>query len=62
MTFCPQGCPNYPEPIPVHYCSECKSGIYDGDTYYKIEGKKYCIDCIDDSRNYAEYEDPRDYD
>ena len=55
-------CPEATERKPIYYCSECKFGIYEGDKFYRIEGKKYCVDCIRDSVDYAEYEDPRDYD
>ncbi len=61
MYNCPSGCPNAPQPIPVYYCADCKGEIYDGDTYYKIEGKRYCADCIDDCRCIAEAEEFDDW-
>ena len=42
---------------PVRICANCKEGIYEGETYYKVDGKAYCADCIDDFREIAELED-----
>lgn len=56
-TFCPLGCPNYQEPPIVYECDECGYPIYDGDEVYKIEGKKYCKDCIESFKEYAEVVD-----
>ena len=42
---------------PVKICDSCKEGIYEGETYYKIDGKSYCEHCIDDFSEVAELED-----
>jgi hypothetical protein len=34
----------------------CGEKIFDGDTYYDIEGEYWCEDCIDESRKTAEVE------
>jgi hypothetical protein len=34
----------------------CGEKIFDGDTYYDIEGEIWCEDCIDESRKTAEVE------
>ena len=31
-------------------CSNCGWGIYVGDDYWIIDGKKYCLDCINQSK------------
>lgn len=28
------------------YCEQCGKRIYQGDTYYEIDGKPVCIDCV----------------
>ena len=48
MTVCPSGCPNAPEPKPIHTCARCKDDIYDGDAYADLGGEIYCESCIDD--------------
>ena len=30
------------------FCENCGERIYEGDTYYEIEGKSVCIDCAVD--------------
>ena len=46
----------YEEPLAkmVCSCSDCDSGIYEGDTYYEIENSKVCDDCIHDYSKIAE--------
>lgn len=41
---------------PVYECG-CGRGIYDGDDYYEIGGKRYCAECIDSFKKTAEYPD-----
>ena len=52
-----RGCPNVETPPIVHYCSECKEPIYDQELFYRIGKDKYCENCIDDFKEYAEKED-----
>lgn len=53
QTPCPPQCPNY-EPQIAHHCAYCDQEIYVGDTYYEIEGKAICEECIDYARKEAE--------
>ncbi len=42
---------------PVHICKhECE--IYEGDTYYEIDGVIYCENCVKEGEKVAEIEDP----
>ena len=50
-------CPEASELKIVHYCSECKEPIHEGDTFYPIGERKYCRDCVHDCRSVAEIED-----
>ncbi len=43
---CAAGCPNAPDPEPVHICSECKEGIYEGSRYFPGPQGPICLDCI----------------
>ena len=38
---------------PVCFCTECKEGIYDGETIYKIKNDIWCEKCMDSFRTYA---------
>lgn len=49
-------CPNAPEPPEVYKCSCCGEPIYEGDTYYDIDGDAWCEECILDTRKEAECE------
>lgn len=35
------------EQNPTMYCSECGEGIYVDDTYYEINNKVVCEDCVE---------------
>ena len=59
---CITRCPNYEEK-PVCCCDICGEDIFAGDVYYeiKVEGfvtQNICEDCIEDSKCYAEHEEP----
>ncbi len=55
--ICPSRCPNYKETPVVYWCNECKEAIYDGEIYYNVYGKKFCEECIEDFKHFAEVED-----
>jgi len=38
-------------------CDECGEDIYEGETYYRIDGRVFCEGCIDNARTEAEYDD-----
>lgn len=42
----------------------CKNGceIYEGETYYEIDGVIYCESCINECKKEAERDYPEDYD
>lgn len=46
--ICPSGCPNADEHDSGVRCSLCWDNIPPGDEYAHIEGKIYCLNCIDD--------------
>jgi len=48
MTPCRSGCPNAPEPKPVHRCDKCGFGIYEGDLYLDSPKGYVCEICIKD--------------
>jgi hypothetical protein len=50
-------CPEAEEPPIVYYCSECKEPIYDGEEFFRIKDKKYCMECMEDFKEYAEVEE-----
>jgi hypothetical protein len=52
---CHPRCPNAPEVEPALCCSICGGGILPGDTYYDIDSKDICAECMDDSATEAEY-------
>lgn len=41
-------CPYAPEPKPtlIDTCCNCCEDIFEGDTYYEIDGGYWCDDCI----------------
>lgn len=56
----PECCYEYRENIliestrePVETCDNCGEGIYEGETYYNLDGVIYCVDCIADSEREA---------
>lgn len=48
---CNSRCPNADDEYPVLNCNDCKTEIYEDETYYYIDGKYLCEDCF---REYAE--------
>lgn len=49
------------EAKPVHICKHgCE--IYEGETYYEIDGNIYCEDCVKEGEKEAEFDYPEDYD
>lgn len=38
--------PEIVDPIPMFFCDECGSEIYEGETYCEIDKINYCDDCI----------------
>ena len=50
-------CPESPERNLIHYCDECKLGIFEGDIFYTVDGKKYCLDCMEECKSYAEHDE-----
>lgn len=54
---CDIRCPNAEMPPIVHYCKECGYPIYDGEEFYNINGKKYCSECMESFKKYAEMEE-----
>ena len=47
-------CPNADEPKLVHSCDICwKSNIFEGDTYYDLDGLIVCEDCMINSKKEA---------
>lgn len=43
---CAAGCPNVADPEPVHICSECKEGIYEGGRYFMGTQGPICLECL----------------
>lgn len=37
-----------PEDVIFSYCDRCGGEIYEGETYYAIDGKHICADCLRD--------------
>ena len=52
-SICPSMCPNAPEPSAVYICDGCGYGIYEGEHYWKFDGKRYCENCVDDAEEEA---------
>lgn len=50
---CDPRCPNAPEPEAVYTCCNCREGICEGDTYYIIDNKKWCEECINECAKIA---------
>jgi len=50
------GCPECPDPPVVYICTQCNEDIYEGDTYFEIDLKKYCEFCVDRCKKVAECE------
>ena len=43
-----------PPPTSCKYvCDRCCAAIYEGDTYYEIEGYIYCAECIREGKHCA---------
>lgn len=38
-----------PDPVVILHCDECGREIYERSTYYELDGKNICDDCIDES-------------
>lgn len=53
QTPCCSGCPNA-EPTRICICEMCGEDIYEGETMYVIDDYKYCENCIDQCKTYAE--------
>ena len=51
---CHPRCPNADEPKVICECDLCGWNIYEGDSIYIIGECKYCSDCIENSRTYAD--------
>lgn len=45
---CDSGCPNAPDPEPVHKCVMCGFGIFEGDRYWNSPEGPICECCVDD--------------
>ena len=39
------------------HCSECGNIIYNGESYYNIDGKRICEVCIDDYHEIMDYDE-----
>ena len=37
-----------PEDVIFAHCDRCGGEIYEGDTYYAIDGQNICVDCLRD--------------
>ncbi len=37
-----------PEDVIFAHCDRCGDEIYEGDTYYAIDGENICVDCLRD--------------
>ena len=46
MMVCPGTCPNAQEETPLYECV-CGEPIYEGDSYWLIDGVYYCQSCIE---------------
>lgn len=38
-----------PDPVVSAHCDECGGEIYERSTYYELDGRKICEDCIDEA-------------
>ena len=50
---CHPSCPNADEPRAIYECDLCGYPIYEGDEMWVIQGDRYCAECIDESKTYA---------
>lgn len=51
--FCPDDCPEYHGNALDggeirESCEKCEGDLYNGDTYYLIDGNPYCVACVED--------------
>lgn len=37
-----------PEDVIFAHCDRCGGEIYEGDTYYAVDGQNICVDCLRD--------------
>ncbi len=44
----------------VFVCSGCGDPIREGDPYVNLLGEQYCMDCIEELTNYAEFINGKD--
>ena len=56
QTPCHSCCPNAVHTL-VCECEMCGNGIYEGEPMYVIGAEKFCEDCIDSCKTFAELED-----
>lgn len=42
---------------PVEACTDCGDAIYEGESYYKVDGVVYCEKCMQKMKYVAERED-----
>lgn len=50
------GCPYYPEPKPLYYCSLCNQGIFDEEEYVQNDDGDYShLDCFDNMKSFADW-------
>ena len=54
---CDSRCPNAPDPPVAYECIHCDAEIYEGDSYYDIDGEPWCENCIKDAHTDAERSD-----
>lgn len=41
------------EEVPAAWCRYCRGEIYPGETYYRVDGKAVCTDCLEElARDY----------
>lgn len=45
---CHPRCPNAPESRPVHECTKCHGGIFEGDKFLESGGEYICMECLED--------------
>lgn len=45
---CDNRCPNAPEPKALLICSECGTGIFEGEKFYDGYNGPVCMDCLED--------------
>jgi recombinational DNA repair protein (RecF pathway) len=55
MSICDARCPNAPEPPVVHECKLCGEEIREGDKFYRLEGRTYCVECVENAEEEAEW-------